>query len=148
MIPNCPSHFYRTFRNSSMTQMSSLHLLPFQDTCLYLCFTGSIITNLIWKYFFSFLIFFLAFLVRSLFHWPLCTILFPVVLKPTMLGNPVYLKKSMKNSVCCACTNGMCKLWGLLTKEWDYRGITGSYREALRYLRPQVSTRPQQGLCS
>jgi len=52
----------------------------------------------------------------------------------------------MKNCVCTAYTNGMCKLWGLQTKEQDYRGITGSYRKTLWYLRPQVPIRPQQDL--
>lgn len=49
----------------------------------------------------------------------------------------------MKNCVCSSHTTGMSKLWGLLTEEQDYQGITGSYKEALKYLRPQVSIRPQ-----
>lgn len=126
----------------SMTQQPSLHLLPFQTTCLYFCFIDSTITNCIWEWFFSFLIFFLAQLVRRVLCWPLCTILFPVVFNSNMFWNPV-CKITLWRTVCHAYTNGMCKLWGLLMKEQDYRGITGSYREALRYLRPQVSIRPQ-----
>lgn len=117
IVPSTFTEFSGIF--PSVTQKLSLHLLPFQTTCLYLHFTVSIITNLMWNEFLSFLIFFLALLVRRVLCWPLCTIILPVVFN--MFWNPVHQKNAMKICVCCAYTNEMCELWGLLMKEQDYR---------------------------